>query len=78
MRSPPLPLEQRIRQVHEQLSAAERRLADRQRRELLGARLLGVLGQVQREGEVVHLVAGRLVDLSTWLGALETVSRDFH
>lgn len=54
------------------------RLADRQRRELLGARLLGVLGQVQREGEVVHLVAGRLVDLSTWLGALETVSRDFH
>lgn len=28
MRSPPLPLEQRIRQVHEQLSAAERRLAD--------------------------------------------------
>jgi len=54
------------------------RLADRQRRELLGARLLGVLGQVQREGEVVHLVAGRLVDLSMWLGALETVSRDFH
>ena len=54
------------------------RLADRQRRELLGARLLGVLGQVQREGDVVHLVAGRLVDLSTWLGTLETVSRDFH
>ena len=54
------------------------RLADRQRRELLGARLLGVLGQVQREGEVVHLVAGRLVDLSPWLGQLETTSRDFH
>jgi error-prone DNA polymerase len=33
---------------------------------------------VQREGEVVHLVAGRLLDLSPWLGRLETVSRDFH
>jgi error-prone DNA polymerase len=54
------------------------RLADRQRRELLGSSLLGVLGQVQREGEVVHLVAGRLLDLSPWLGRLETVSRDFH
>lgn len=58
------------------------RLAERQRRELLGARLLGVFGQVQREGEVVHLVAGRLLDLGVWLGsfgtALETASRDFH
>jgi error-prone DNA polymerase len=54
------------------------RLADRQRKELLGSNLLGVLGQVQREGDVVHLVAGRLVDLSPWLGRLETVSRDFH
>ena len=54
------------------------RLAERQRRELLGSRLLGVLGQVQRAGEVVHLVAGRLVDLNPWLGRLETESRDFH
>ncbi|MFA7292657.1 MAG: error-prone DNA polymerase [Rhodocyclaceae bacterium] len=54
------------------------RLAEQQRRELLGSRLLGVLGQVQREGEVVHLVAGRLLDLSPWLGRLETMSRDFH
>ena len=54
------------------------RLAERQRRELLGASLLGVMGQVQREGDVVHLVAGRLVDLSSWLGRLETASRDFH
>ncbi len=53
-------------------------LVERQRRELLGARLLGVYGQLQREGEVVHLVAGRLVDLSAWLGRLETHSRDFH
>lgn len=53
-------------------------LVDRQRRELLGSALLGVYGQLQKEGEVVHLVAKRLVDLSAWLGRLETVSRDFH
>ena len=54
------------------------RLVERQRQELLGARLLGVYGQVQRAGEVVHLVAGRLVDLSPLLGRLTTSSRDFH
>ena len=53
-------------------------LVERQRRELLGATLLGVYGQLQVEGEVVHLVAKRLVDLSSWLGRLETSSRDFH
>jgi error-prone DNA polymerase len=53
-------------------------LVERQRRALLGASLLGVFGQLQVEGEVVHLVAGRLVDLSAWLGRLETASRDFH
>ena len=53
-------------------------LVDRQRRELLGAGLLGVYGQLQKAGQVVHLVAKRLVDLSAWLGRLETRSRDFH
>jgi error-prone DNA polymerase len=53
-------------------------LVDKQRRELLGSALLGVYGQLQKEGEVIHLVAKRLVDLSAWLGRLETVSRDFH
>jgi error-prone DNA polymerase len=53
-------------------------LVEKQRRELLGATLLGVFGQLQIEGEVVHLVAKRLVDLSNWLGRLETSSRDFH
>ena len=37
-----------------------RDLGERQRRELLGARLMGVDGVIQREGEVVHLVARRL------------------
>jgi len=54
------------------------RLAERQRRELLGARLLGVLGVLQREGEVVHLIARRLVDHSQLLGQLATRSRDFR
>ncbi|MCC7215811.1 MAG: error-prone DNA polymerase [Burkholderiales bacterium] len=55
-----------------------RDLGDRQRRELLGARLLAVYGRVEREGDVVHLIAGRLVDLSPLLGDLPTRSRDFH
>ncbi|OIQ97638.1 error-prone DNA polymerase [mine drainage metagenome] len=53
-------------------------LAERQRRELLTARLLGVLGVLQREGEVVHLIAKRLVDHTELLGRLATSSRDFH
>jgi error-prone DNA polymerase len=53
-------------------------LVEKQRRELLGSSLLGVYGQLQIEGEVIHLVAKRLVDLSAWMGRLETSSRDFH
>jgi error-prone DNA polymerase len=52
-------------------------LAERQREELLGSRLLGVLGVVQREGEVVHLIAKRLVDHGELLGRLAVASRDF-
>ena len=57
-------------------------LACRQRRLLLGSRLLGVAGQLQVEGKgehaVVHLVAQRLFDHSELLGGLATASRDFH
>jgi error-prone DNA polymerase len=55
-----------------------RDLGDRQRRELLGSRLLGIYGKVEREGAVVHVLAGRLVDLTPLLGSLPTHSRDFH
>ena len=55
-----------------------RDLADRQRRELLGARLLAVYGVVERQGEVAHLIAGRLRDLTPLLGSLVAQSRDFH
>ncbi|MDW3682430.1 error-prone DNA polymerase [Cupriavidus sp. CV2] len=47
------------------------------RKEVLGARLVGVYGQWQCEGEVRHLVAQRLVDLTALLGGLETSSRNF-
>jgi error-prone DNA polymerase len=53
-------------------------LLEAQRRELLGARLLGVYGQISRQGQVVHLVAGRVIDHSALLGSLQTHSRDFH
>jgi error-prone DNA polymerase len=53
-------------------------LADRQRKELLGSRLLAVSGEVQREGRVVHILAKRLEDLSALLGRLSTTSHDFH
>ncbi|NJD34123.1 MAG: error-prone DNA polymerase, partial [Betaproteobacteria bacterium] len=56
-------------------------VASRQRRLLLGSRLLGVAGQLQVEGEgehaVVHLIAKRLFDHSDLLGSLATASRDF-
>jgi error-prone DNA polymerase len=54
------------------------RVAETQRRALLGSKLMAVHGVVEREGEVVHLVAGRLVDHSHLLGRLTTRSRDFH
>ncbi|WP_082439719.1 MULTISPECIES: error-prone DNA polymerase [unclassified Massilia] len=52
-------------------------LVEQQRREVLNAHLLGVYGIWQREGEVRHLVAKRLVDMSHLLGSLDTRSRDF-
>ena len=54
------------------------RVAERQRRALLGSQLMAVHGVIEREGEVVHLVAGKLVDHSALLGRLTMRSRDFH
>jgi error-prone DNA polymerase len=53
-------------------------LVEAQRREVTGARLLGVAGEVQREGEVLHVIARRLEDHSALLGRLATSTRDFH
>ncbi len=54
------------------------RVAETQRRALLNSRLLAITGTVQQESGVLHLVARRLQDLSSWLGDLDARSRDFH
>ena len=54
------------------------RSAVAQRRTLLGAQLMAVHGHVEREGEVIHLVAGKLVDYTHLLRNLITRSRNFH
>jgi error-prone DNA polymerase len=53
-------------------------LVERQRKEVMGASLLGVYGTWQCQNNVRNLVAGRLIDLSHLLGELDPRSRDFH
>ena len=53
-------------------------VAQAQRTPLLAATLLTVYGVWQREGEVRHLIAQRLVDHSALLQGLVSKSRDFH
>lgn len=53
-------------------------LAERDRRELLGARFLAARGRIRREGAVVHLVAERLADLDALFGDLSCRARDFR
>jgi error-prone DNA polymerase len=54
-----------------------RQLAERQRRVLLESRLMGVRGRVQRQGDVLHVVAMQLEDHSALLGEVPARSRDF-
>jgi error-prone DNA polymerase len=54
------------------------RSATAQRRTLLGAQLMAVHGHIEREGDVIHLVAGKLVDYTHLLNDLITRSRNFH
>lgn len=53
-------------------------LKEKQRAEVLRARLLAVYGQWQLQDGVKNLVAHKLADLTPLLGGLETTSRDFH
>jgi error-prone DNA polymerase len=53
-------------------------VADAQRKPLLAARLLTVFGQWQREGDVMHLLAVKLVDHSALLHGLAARSRNFR
>jgi error-prone DNA polymerase len=54
------------------------RIADAHRRAMLGARLLGVRGRMQREGEVRHVVVDALQDRSALLGRLDAKARSFR
>jgi error-prone DNA polymerase len=55
-----------------------RDLAERQRRALVGSRLLKVSGRLEQESGVRHLIARRLEDVSVLLQGVEVRSRDFH
>jgi error-prone DNA polymerase len=54
------------------------RVAVEQRAALLESRLLEVQGKLQREGDVQHVIAARLTNLSSMLGDLVVASRNFH
>jgi error-prone DNA polymerase len=55
-----------------------RDLAERQRRELVGSRLLAVDGRWETVDGVSHLIASRLQDLSPLLGTLQVPSHDYR
>jgi DNA-directed DNA polymerase III PolC len=54
------------------------RIGAAQRAPLLESRLLEVQGTLQREGDVLHVIAERLTDLSALLGELSVEARNFH
>ncbi len=54
------------------------RIADRYRKAILGAKLLGARGRLQRQGEVRHVVVESLQDRSALLGSLVTKARSFR
>ncbi len=55
-----------------------KKVADEQRDVLLNARLMGVQGELQKEGKVIHVIANRLIDHSEFLGELAVKSRNFR
>jgi len=55
-----------------------KKIATEQRKVLLNAKLMGVQGELQIEGKVIHVIARRLIDHSALLGELMVKSRDFR
>jgi error-prone DNA polymerase len=55
-----------------------KQLAEQYRAALLNARLLGISGELQIEGKVIHVIARRLLDHTNLLGNLSVRSRDFR
>jgi error-prone DNA polymerase len=53
-------------------------LFEKQRRLVLSARMIGCRGKVQREGEVVHIIAEHLTDLSGLLGQVGERDEDLR
>jgi error-prone DNA polymerase len=49
-----------------------------QKQAYLNAKLLMVKGLLEKENSIVHIVAGKLIDISDTLTQLTTLSRDFH
>ena len=54
------------------------KLANNRRRELVHSRLLGVFGQLQREGDVINIIASDLKNYTRMITSLSTSSYDFH
>ena len=55
-----------------------RKNAEEQREVLLNARLMGVQGELQIEGKVIHVIVHRMTDHSRLLGDLMVPSREFR
>ena len=55
-----------------------RATARAQQQAYLTAKILRVKGILEREGEVTHVIAGKLEDLTDTLTGLHSKSRDFH
>ena len=49
-----------------------------QKQPFITAKILKVTGILEREGDVIHVIAGKLTDLTHELAELQTKSRDFH
>jgi len=49
-----------------------------QKQPFISAKVLQVKGVLEREGQVTHVVAGKLVDLTEHLQTLQTQSREFR
>ena len=55
-----------------------KKIAEEQRDVLLHARLMGVEGELQKEGKVIHVIARKLIDHSDLLGELTVRQRNFR
>ena len=55
-----------------------KKIAEEQRDVLLHARLMGVEGELQKEGKVIHVIVRKMVDHSHLLGDLTVRQRNFR